>query len=312
MSLHNLVPVCSIASQAPTFSLGDHSGCLLISSEQTGGQFAVVLGKAEFNAGPPLHIHEREDETFFILRGQFEVTVGDDVLTARSGDTLFAPRHIAHTWKCVSLEGGEFLAIITPGGFEGALVEVAALLAQRTPEAMAGIGEVFARYGVSFGPSHGPAEKLALAEPILNRAGNGAELEMGDHSAQVLLSTKQTGGQFSLFDVMADYEGGVPPHIHTREDETFYVLKGQFSFVAGGQLLLAGPGDAVFAPRNIAHTWKCISPEGGRAILLVTPGGFEDFLSEIQAFIPPMTEARRTGLFDTAHQYGLLMLPPGG
>lgn len=309
MSLHHMFPVCTIASQVASIGLGDHSGALLISSQQTGGQFCLGTIKADFNGGPALHIHEREDETFFILRGQFEFTVGDDILTARSGDTVFAPRNIAHTWKCISLEGGEFLGIITPGGFEGALAEMSDILAQGTPEALAGIAGIFARYGVGFGACHGPAEKIALAEPVLNRAGQGPELDMGDHSAQVLLGKEQTGGQFSLFDILADYEGGVPPHIHSREDETFYILEGQFSFVAGGQLLLAGPGDTVFAPRNIAHTWKCISPAGGRAILVVTPGGFENFLSEIQGFMPPMTEARRAGLFDTAHRYGLLMLP---
>jgi quercetin dioxygenase-like cupin family protein len=309
MSPLNMVPVHVAASDAPVYALGDHSGALLLDAARTGGQFAFGVVEAEYNGGTPLHVHEREDEAFLILRGRFEMTVGGDVTVAEVGDAVFAPRDIAHAWKCVSPEGGAFLGVIVPGGFEQALAEVSAILGLGTPDALAQIGEAFARYGVTFVRNPGPVEKIGLLEPVVYRAGSGRVIDFGDNSARLLLSAAQTGGRFTLMELRADYEGGIPSHVHTREDETFYILEGQFSFIAGGKLMLAGPGDCVFGPRNVIHSWRCISPQGGRAVLVATPGGFENFLAEMEAVFPPTPETM-PAMFAVAERHGLTMLPP--
>jgi hypothetical protein len=78
----------------------------------------------------------------------------------------------------------------------------------------------------------------------------------------------------------------------------------------------AGPGDVVFGPRGIAHAWQCISPEGGRVQVLITPGdNFEAFARTMAAqnFVPardmadPVLAARFMAL--TA-RHGIEMLPP--
>ncbi|GAB4452301.1 MAG: hypothetical protein OHK0029_02950 [Armatimonadaceae bacterium] len=122
---------------------------------------------------------------------------------------------------------------------------------------------------------------FTILQPILTPAGGGIAMNMGDHRVEFALTAAQTGGIFSLFHMDADFDAATPPHIHTREDETFYVLEGQFSFWVDGEILVANPGDTVFAPRDIPHLWRCISPEGGKALVLVTPGGFENFFIEL-------------------------------
>src|SRR5947209_5695353 len=68
----------------------------------------------------------------------------------------------------------------------------------------------------------------ALMEPVLTpsvgaaslvTAGQGRFLDLGDHRAWVKVSAEQTGGEFLLAELEADFQGGVPPHIHRREDE---------------------------------------------------------------------------------------------
>src|SRR5687767_7820170 len=96
---------------------------------------------------------------------------------------------------------------------------------------------------------------LQQLEPLVVPAGTGPYVELGDHRGHIKLSARSTGGAFLLVDTEVDPGGNVPPHIHRREDETFHILEGRFVFRVDEQTISAGPGDTVFAPRNLAHTW---------------------------------------------------------
>lgn len=147
-------------------------------------------------------------------------------------------------------------------------------------------------------------------------AGEGRHFDLGDHRAWIKVGAEQTGGEFLLAETEADYQGGVPPHIHRHEDETFYVLSGRFEFLVGDQTIVAGPGDTAFAPRNIPHTWRCVSLTGGRALLLVTPGAnFQTFarrMSEMNC--DPQADMadpeRRKAFLALTARHGIEMLPP--
>jgi quercetin dioxygenase-like cupin family protein len=90
---------------------------------------------------------------------------------------------------------------------------------------------------------------------------------------------EQTDGALGLVDAIF-YEGFGPPlHVHHREDEGFYVLEGQIRFRKGDDEFIAGPGTLVWLPRGIAHAFK-VQPGGARALLLLTPGGFERMFEE--------------------------------
>jgi quercetin dioxygenase-like cupin family protein len=66
------------------------------SGAQTGGLFRLVEVSTPQGSGPPPHVHEREDEAFYVLEGSYEVTVGDDRFDAREGSFIFAPRGVPH------------------------------------------------------------------------------------------------------------------------------------------------------------------------------------------------------------------------
>ena len=79
-----------------------------------------------------------------------------------------------------------------------------------------------------------------------------------------------------------------PPHIHHREDETFYVIEGEMTFSVGDKTIKATPGTMVFLPRDIVHSFS-IESEQVRILVLCTPAGAEGFFKECSVPAPSMT-----------------------
>ncbi|HEX8231146.1 MAG TPA: cupin domain-containing protein [Chloroflexia bacterium] len=103
-------------------------------SEHTGGGFAMVEATMPPRTqGPALHVHTREDETFYILEGALRVRVGEQTLTAQAGSTVFMPRGVPHTFCNPFEEPVRALGVITPGGFERFFEDQLAVL-QSVPE----------------------------------------------------------------------------------------------------------------------------------------------------------------------------------
>ena len=119
-----------------------------ITAEETNGAFSVVEGVYPRQVGPPLHVHDEEDEIFYILEGEFETQVGSDSYKVSAGAWLSLPRKIPHGYKCVGNSFGKVHVIITPGGFEKSFVEIGSLPSD--PMDMKKTLEIFARYGCKF------------------------------------------------------------------------------------------------------------------------------------------------------------------
>ena len=64
---------------------------VMLSGEQTGGQIGLVEAMVPPGGGPPPHIHERTDETFYMVNGELEFLSGEEAFTASTGDVVFLP-----------------------------------------------------------------------------------------------------------------------------------------------------------------------------------------------------------------------------
>lgn len=74
-----------------------------------------------------------------------------------------------------------------------------------------------------------------------------------------LATSKDTNGLYALFEAKGIAGMEPPPHTHANEDETYYILDGEFYFKVGDKELNAKAGDFVFLPRNVRHEFKVLS-----------------------------------------------------
>ena len=110
--------------------------------EDTGGLFSVMETRTPKGNGPSPHVHDREDEMFFVLDGEFSVTVGEETFEAKPGSFVFAPRGVPNGY--IATASGRHLTLVSPPGFERFFNDASeAFIAG--PTAVAAVAE---RYGV--------------------------------------------------------------------------------------------------------------------------------------------------------------------
>jgi mannose-6-phosphate isomerase-like protein (cupin superfamily) len=96
---------------------------LKLDSSAAEDRFALVEALAFESTEPPLHIHHREDEAWYVLDGHMTFYVGDRVFEAEAGTFVFAPMGIPHTFT-VDVEPTKVLVFASPAGFEHFALEL--------------------------------------------------------------------------------------------------------------------------------------------------------------------------------------------
>jgi mannose-6-phosphate isomerase-like protein (cupin superfamily) len=91
----------------------------------------------------------------------------------------------------------------------------------------------------------------------------------------------QTGNAFSLTEAIVGPQVGPPLHVHLDADEVFYVLEGIVDFVCENERFRTGPGGLVVIPRGARHAFRNFEDTPARALVLLSPGGFEQLMREM-------------------------------
>jgi quercetin dioxygenase-like cupin family protein len=132
------------------------------------------------------------------------------------------------------------------------------------------------------------------------------------HLMSVLVSSKDTNGAFSLIHGYEIQGLEPPPHTHTKEDESFYLLSGEIEYTVGNQIIAAKEGDWAFLPRNIQHSFKVLT-EKAEVLMHLSPGGFEDYFIEMsepakEMVIPtkPQGPPNVQKIIEVASKYGII------
>jgi quercetin dioxygenase-like cupin family protein len=108
---------------------------------------------------------------------------------------------------------------------------------------------------------------------------------------------------------------GPPPHIHSREDEIFYILEGRYDVMLGNERLEAQAGTWIFGPRGQAHGYT-VRSSIGKHLSLTVPSGFERLFEAVGRPAPTRTLPEKTELLDAASlgavaaTFGVTLLPP--
>lgn len=112
---------------------------LLLRGSDTGGSCSVLDNITSPGGGPPLHVHEHEDEWFHVQAGEYAIQVGKEVYHLKPGESAFGPRGVPHAFECISAQAGKLLTVFGPGGVEGFFIDLTKL-GHPTPELVARYG----------------------------------------------------------------------------------------------------------------------------------------------------------------------------
>ena len=120
----DLTPVCVGPDGGETVFLVGDTYTILLSGEQTGGAFTLLEAIVPPDTGPPPHHHNAEDETFILLEGKVTFHVGNQVIDASPGTTVFVPRGVVHSFKNTDSGLAKMLFMYNPPGMEGMFTEI--------------------------------------------------------------------------------------------------------------------------------------------------------------------------------------------
>jgi len=153
-------------------------------------------------------------------------------------------------------------------------------------------------------------DKVAAAAPFVREPAAGSTLNVLGITHIYKATAAETGGSFSLWEAVFPPGKGAPPHIHTREDEAFYVLSGELIIESEDERHRLAPGSFFFGARNRRHSVRNIGDEPSRVLVLSAPGcSLDQMFAELDAAtaagVPEFGE-----LVAIAGKYGVIVEPP--
>ena len=139
--------------------------------------------------------------------------------------------------------------------------------------------------------------------------GDGKAGFLGSIGVRFMIDGEEADERFSLVEhPMSARALAAPLHRHSREDEYSYVVEGRVGALLGDEVLIGGPGDLIFKPRNQWHTFWNAGDEPARLLELISPAGFERFFAEL-VDLGGVAHADPQTLADLCARYELEMDP---
>lgn len=114
---------------------------------------------------------------------------------------------------------------------------------------------------------------------------------------------KDTNNQMVEWIDYLEPGSGIPPHIHTKEDEIFRVTEGQVELVVAHKTTILNPGDTALAPKNIVHYWKVIGDKKAQMCVSAFPAGMEHMFEELNALPPGKPDFKK--ISEISAKYGI-------
>ncbi len=127
---------------------------------------------------------------------------------------------------------------------------------------------------------------------------------------------ENTRQKYVLFEALIQPQSGTPPHIHSREDESFYVQEGEFEFQLDREIITATTGTFLYSPKNQLHGFTNIGSTTAKLLIWLTPAGFEKFISEVgvaatsQIAPASLNPEDLERIITVGREYGIEILPP--
>ena len=151
--------------------------------------------------------------------------------------------------------------------------------------------------------------------PLLRQPGEGKAVAVVGDVYRFLATGDETDGRYAMFEACVPPGGGPPPHIHSREEESFYVLEGEITFQVGDERIVAKAGTFANMPIGSLHSFRNDTDKLARMIVSVVPAGLEKMFLEVGQPVtfgqaPPPSKAEIDKLLAVAPNYGIEIRVP--
>ena len=156
-----------------------------------------------------------------------------------------------------------------------------------------------------------------LSAPVIRQLNHGRTVAVVGDVYRFLATGEDTNGKYAMWEAIVPPGGGPPPHVHSREEEGFYILEGEITFQIGDERAVLTAGMFANMPIGTPHSFKNESEKPAKMLISVAPAGIEQMFFEFgvpladgtTTALPP-THAEIEKLLSIASRYGIeIMLP---
>jgi quercetin dioxygenase-like cupin family protein len=127
-----------------------------------------------------------------------------------------------------------------------------------------------------------------------------------------LATGEDTNGKYAMWEAIVPPGGGPPPHVHSREEEGFYILEGEITLQVGDKRLMASAGMFANMPVGTPHSFKNEGGKPARMLISIAPAGLEEMFFEVGVPVSqeattaaPPTKEEIERLLAVAPRYGI-------
>src|SRR5471032_272054 len=109
--------------------------------------------------------------------------------------------------------------------------------------------------------------------PTLRNPTEGRTIAVVGDVYRFLATGSETNGKYALWEAIVPPGGGPPPHVHSREEEGFYILEGEITIQIGAERVVASAGMFANMPVGSPHSFKNETNQPARMLISVAPAG---------------------------------------
>src|SRR5580704_2194235 len=156
-----------------------------------------------------------------------------------------------------------------------------------------------------------------MRRSVIKKQGAGRTIAVVGDVYRFVAVSDDTNGKYSMWEAVVPPGGGPPPHVHSREEEGFYILDGEITLHVGDGRIVVTAGMFANMPVGTLHSFKNESGKPARMLISVVPSGLEQMMFELG--VPVADEATTAAaptkddidrLLAVSRRYGIELLLP--
>ena len=140
--------------------------------------------------------------------------------------------------------------------------------------------------------------------PTIRKPNEGRIIAVVGDVYRFMATSEDTNGKYAMWEAIVPPGGGPPPHVHSREEESFYILEGEITFQIGEERVVATAGTFANMPVGTPHSFKNESNQPAKMIISIALAGLEDMFFE---FGVPLAEGSTSAMPPTVDEIEKLL-----